>query len=61
MSFQNLGAKCPLIFIQEKPCGGPGWAPMLDALCAHIQERANESGMQPVAVLAPLRVALSNN
>lgn len=54
-------AKCLLIFMQEKPRGGPGWTPMLDALCAHIQARADDSGMQPVAVLATLRVALSDN
>lgn len=31
---------------------GPSWVPMLGVLCAHIQARADESGMQPVAVLA---------
>ena len=61
MSLQNLEAKCPLIFMQEKPREGPGWTPMLDALCAHNQARADESGMQLVAVLATLRVALSDN
>lgn len=52
MSLQDLEAKYPRIFTQGKPRGGPGWVPMLDVLCAHIQARADESGMQPVAVLA---------
>lgn len=52
MSLADLEARYPLIFMQGKPRGGPGWVAMLDLLCTHIQARADENGTQTVAVFA---------
>ncbi|MDP4078531.1 hypothetical protein [Acidovorax sp. A1169] len=52
MSLADLESKYPLIFTSGKPRGGPGWVPMLDVLCARIQARADEVGIQPNAMIA---------
>ena len=52
MSLADLEAKYPLIFTQGQPRGGPGWSALLEVLCARLQARADESGLQPVALQA---------
>lgn len=52
MNLADLEAKYPRIFTQGKPRGGPGWVAMLDVLCTQIQARADETGVQPVALQA---------